>query len=373
MSDASNGEELKRTPLHEEHARLDARMVPFGGFAMPVQYPAGIQEEHRAVRSAAGLFDISHMGEFRVRGPDAVAFVSRATTNDPASLSVGQAQYSAMCLEDGGIVDDLVVYRLGEEDLRLVVNAANIDKDWRHLQGRDEGLDVELEDESGDVALLALQGPRAQEILEELTPVELDPVGFYRFTGGEVAGVDAIVSRTGYTGEDGFELYVSAGEAPGVWRAVLEAGEDRGLQPAGLGARDTLRLEAGYCLYGNDITTETHPFEAGLGWIVKLDAGDFIGRDALRDIKDAGIERKLVGFIVEGRGIPRHDHPIQDTDGAVIGTVTSGSQSPVLDQGIGLGYVPNEPVYTEPGQPLQIDAGRRTLNARVAKPPFHKD
>ncbi len=366
--DAEDGE-LKRTPLHEEHARLDARMVPFGGFAMPVQYPAGIQAEHRAVRTAAGLFDISHMGEFRVRGPDAVAFVSRATTNDPARLEVGQAQYSAMCRDDGGILDDLVVYRLGEEDLRLVVNAANIEKDWRHLQGRDDGLDVELVDESREVALLALQGPRAQEILEPLTPVELDPVGFYRFTEGEVAGVGGVVSRTGYTGEDGFELYLPAADAPAVWRSLLEAGQERGLRPAGLGARDTLRLEMGYALYGHDVDEETTPLEAGLGWLVKLDKGDFTGREALRRQKEEGVDRRLRGFELVERGFPREGYPVL-YDGEEVGPVRSGTVSPSLEVGIGTVYLPTG---AEAGDPLQVVIREREVEGRVAETPFYRD
>lgn len=369
MSEAAGDGELKRTPLHEEHVRLDARMVPFGGFAMPVQYPAGIRAEHRAVRTAAGLFDVSHMGEFRVRGPGAVEAVSRVTTNDPAALSVGQAQYSTMCREDGGIVDDLVVYRLGEEDLRLVVNAANVGKDWRHLRDRTADADVDLADESGEVALLALQGPRARQILAPLASVPLEPIGFYRFAVGEVAGVDGIVSRTGYTGEDGFELYLPAKDAPTVWRALLEGGEEQGLVPAGLGARDTLRLEMGYALYGHDIDEKTTPLEAGLGWLVKLDKGEFVGREALLRQEESGVRRRLRGFELVERGFPREGYPVR-YGGEEVGPVRSGTVSPSLEVGIGTVYLPSG---AETGDPLAVVIRDREVEGRVADTPFYRD
>jgi len=366
---AETEQELKRTPLHDEHVRLDARLVPFGGFAMPVQYPAGIRSEHRAVRSAAGIFDISHMGEFRVRGPGAEGFVSRATTNDPSGLEEGRAQYSTMCLEDGGIVDDLVVYRLGPEDFRLVVNAANIGKDWGHLTGLPGADRVDIEDESEEVALIAVQGPRAQEILEPLTSEPLEPVGFYRFVRGETAGVPGVISRTGYTGEDGFELYVDAEDAPGLWRSLLDAGRDAGLEPAGLGARDTLRLEMGYALYGHDIDEETTPLEAGLGWLVKLEKGEFVGREALARQKEEGVGRRLRGFRLRERGFPREGYPVRYR-GRDVGPVRSGTVSPSLEEGIGTVYLPGG---AEPGDELAVVIRDREVPAEVASMPFYTE
>lgn len=373
MANASNT--LKTTPLHETHQALGARMMAFGGFDMPVQY-AGIIEEHKAVRTAAGLFDISHMGEVMVRGARALEYVQDLVTNDAERLYDGRAMYTVMCQPDGGIVDDLIVYRLDEDTYMLVVNAANIEKDISWMRTHN-AFDVTIDDVSQETALLALQGPEAFSIAQPFTDIDLDELAFYHFeerADGSFMDCDRVLlSHTGYTGERGLEIYCAAEDAERIWNTLLDAGADRGLQPAGLGARDTLRLEAGYCLYGNDITTETNPFEAGLGWVVKLDASNFIGRDELRSIKEDGPRRKLVGFVAQERGIPRHGHDIQDRDGTVIGTVTSGTQSPILNQGIGLGYVPNEPTYTELGQPLVIDTGRRTLDVRVAKPPFHKD
>jgi aminomethyltransferase len=372
---ANASDTLKTTPLHETHQQLGARMMAFGGFDMPVQY-SSIIEEHKAVRTAAGLFDISHMGEVMVRGPKAVDYVQHLVTNDASKLYDGRAMYTVMCQPDGGIIDDLIVYRIHEEHYMLVINAANIEKDVAWMRTHNT-FDVTIEDVSDETALLALQGPNAFAIAQPFTDVDLDALKFYHFErlpdGAFLDANGVILSRTGYTGEPGLEIYCAPDAAAHIWTTLLDAGADHGLQPVGLGARDTLRLEAGYCLYGNDITTETNPFEAGLGWIVKLDVGDFIGRDALQDIKAAGIQHKLVGFVIEDRGIPRHGYPIHDPDGPPIGTVTSGSQSPMLDQGMGLGYVPNETKYTEPGQPLQIDAGRRRLAARVVKPPFHTD
>ncbi len=369
MSDQPE-QDLRRTPLHEEHARLGAKLVPFGGFAMPVQYSDGIQAEHRRVRSSVGVFDVSHMGEFRVRGREAEELVARATTNDPTSLTPGeQAQYSTMCRQDGGIVDDLVVYRLGPEDFRLVVNAANVDKDFEHLERLAGDFDAELEDESGEVALIAVQGPRAQEVVQRLTDEELDSVGFYRFTEGEVAGVRGVISRTGYTGEDGFELYVPAGEAPGVWRAVLDAGEPAGAGPAGLGARDTLRLEMGYALYGHDIDEETTPLEAGLSWLVKFDRGDFVGREALLEQKEEGVERRLRGFRLTERGFPREGYPVRYR-GREVGPVRSGTVSPTLEEGIGTVYLPPE---AGAGDPLSVVIRDRKVDGEVAETPFYRD
>ena len=363
-------QDLRETPLHDEHVRLGAKLVPFGGFAMPVQYPDGIRAEHETVRRAVGVFDVSHMGEFRVRGAEAEALVSRATTNDPAALAAGeQAQYSTMCRRDGGIVDDLVVYRLGREDFRLVVNAANIDKDIEHLAGLADDFDADLEDESEEVALLAVQGPRAQEVVGRITDVDLDAIGFYRFTEGRVAGVDGVLSRTGYTGEDGFELYVPAAGAVTVWRAVLDAGEPDGLAPAGLGARDTLRLEMGYALYGHDIDEETTPLEAGLGWLVKLDHGEFVGRDALLRQKEAGVERRLRGFRLTERGFPREGYPVR-YGGREVGPVRSGTVSPSLGEGIGTVYLPPG---ADAGDPLSVVIRDREVEGEVAEMPFYRD
>lgn len=371
MSDSEGSGEPRKTPLYDEHVRLGARLVPFGGFAMPVQYPSGIRAEHESVRSAAGLFDVSHMGEFRVEGPGAVDLVSLLTTNDPARLAVGQAQYSTMCAGDGGVLDDLVVYRLGEELFRLVVNAANIARDWTHVAGvaSETDFDAEIENQSDRVALLALQGPAAEAILGPLASVPLEPIGFYRFAEGRVDGVPAVISRTGYTGEDGFELYLDAGDAAGVWRRLLEAGEEHGLAPAGLGARDTLRLEMGYALYGNDIDETTTPLEAGLGWLVKLDKGPFIGREALREQKDGGPARRLRGFRLAERGFPRAGYAVV-YEGSEVGEVRSGTVSPSLGYGIGTAYFP---VEAGPGDELAVVIRGEEVPGRIEELPFYRD
>lgn len=365
---------LKTTPLHAVHQALGARMMPFGGFDMPVQY-SGIIDEHMAVREAAGLFDVSHMGEVEVRGPEAFDFVQHLVTNDVSKLYDGKALYTVMCRPDGGIVDDLLVYQRGENDYLLVVNAANIEKDWNWMVTNNP-MKAHLRNASDDVALLALQGPRALDILQSVTDVPLDEVKYYHFVEPEpgtfLSCERALLSRTGYTGEPGFEIYCEPEKAVDVWNALMDAGAAHGLKPAGLGARDTLRLEAGFSLYGSDLSEDTNPLEAGLGWVVKLEAGDFIGREALHAIKEAGPARKLVGFVLEERGIPRSGCTIRSQDGEAIGEVTSGSQSPVLKQGIGLGYVRNVPDYMQPGQPLLIDVRGRLLPATVKKPPLHK-
>ena len=363
---------LKKTPLHATHEALGARMMAFGGFDMPVQYTS-ILDEHKAVREQAGLFDVSHMGEVLVRGPKAFGFVQHLVTNDAARLYDGKAMYAVMCREDGGAVDDLLVYRLNAETYLLVINASNIEKDVAWMRAHNP-MEAELEDISEATALLAIQGPKAPAIVQHLTDVDLDDVKYYHFAemppGAFVGCERAILSRTGYTGEPGFEIYCESEKAADVWAALMEAGRTSGLQPAGLGARDTLRLEAGYCLYGNDLTEETNPLEAGLGWVVKLDAGDFVGREALQQVKAEGPERKLVGLVLEARGIPRHDYKIL-ADGEAVGVVTSGTQSPVLNKGIALGYVPNDPAYTEPGRSLEISLRGRPAAATVTKPPFH--
>jgi aminomethyltransferase len=362
-------DDLKRTPLYDEHARLGGKLVPFAGFLMPVQYPTGINAEHRAVREASGLFDVSHMGEFLVSGPDALRLVQRISVNDASRIEVGQAQYSAMCLDNGCVIDDLLIYRFADRFM-LVVNASNLDKDWRWVSEQAEGLDVELENASDRIALLALQGPSAREILRPLASVDIDAITYYRFTEGEVAGVSAVIAATGYTGEDGFELYVAAGDAAALWTALLDAGADAGLIPAGLGARDSLRLELGYALYGNDLDEDHTTLESGLGWVTKLDKGDFVGREALAGQKEKGVERRLVGLRLTGRGFPRPGYDIV-SKGAVVGAVTSGTVSPSLGYGIALGYVPAE--FSKPGTSLQIDTRGRLVDAVVQRPPFYTE
>ena len=365
-------ENTRRTPLFQRHVDLGARIVPFAGYEMPMQY-SGVVNEHLAVRNAAGLFDVSHMGEFFVTGPHAFDCVQQIVTNDAARLQDGQAMYTVMCREDGGIIDDLIVYRIAGDEFMLVVNAANRDKDFDWLL-QNNAPKARLEDRSDDIALLAVQGPNAVGIVEEVIGKPLRSVRFYHFEKlptGSLSGCRlAIVSRTGYTGEPGFEIYCDAERAIVVWDALLNAGRDEGLVPAGLGARDTLRIEAGYSLYGNDITEETNPIEAGLGWLVRLEKDDFVGKAALKRIKERGPERKLVGFVMQERGIPRTGYPILGESHSEIGMVTSGTQSPLLNQGIGLGYVPNEPVYSTPGVHLEVSIRGRPHEAKVVKPPF---
>jgi aminomethyltransferase len=361
------GEALKRTPLHGIHVAAGARMVPFGGWDMPVQY-AGIIEEHRAVRTRAGLFDVSHMGEAEVSGPGAIAFVQRLVTNDLSRIAAGQAMYTPMCTPQGGIIDDLLVYRLGDTRLMLVVNAANTDADLAWIRAHLDG-GAALRDISAETALLALQGPRAPAILARLTRHPVDLIKYYWFREGiDVAGRRAIVSRTGYTGEDGFELYVPAEDAPALWAALLDAGRADGLMPAGLGARDTLRLESGLLLHGNDMDSTTTPMEVGLAWTVKLQKGDFIGADVLRRQKAEGTARRLTGFVVEDRAIARHGFPIQ-VDGRHAGRVTSGSFGPTVQKSIGLGFVP--PAHAAVGSRIAVEIRGRAVPAAVAKTPFY--
>ncbi len=360
---------LIKTPLYDSHTALGGKMVPFAGYSMPVQYPAGIRAEHAAVRTAAGLFDVSHMGEFTVRGPQADDLVQYLTVNDVSKVAVGQAQYSALCNGDGCILDDLLVYRFPDR-IMLVVNASNRDKDWRWVTEHAAGFDVELSDDSDDISLIALQGPASQNILTPLTGVDLGAVGYYRFAEGGVAGVDALVSRTGYTGEDGFELYLPADAAAAVWDAVTEAGEPHGLIPAGLGARDSLRLEMGYALYGNDLDEEHTALEAGLGWVVKLNAGDFIGRDALAAEKEGGVTRRLTGIRLTERGFPRPGYPLV-YDGDDVGTVTSGVSSPSLGGGVALGYLPVE--AARPGSLVGVRIRGRVIAGRTQRPPFYTE
>lgn len=362
-------EALLRTPLHGEHVALDAKMVPFAGYEMPVHYPPGIREEHQTVRETAGLFDVSHMGEFRVRGPEALALVQRLAVNDASTLQVGQAQYSAMCREDGGVLDDLLVYHY-EDHYMLVVNAANRTRDLGWVQEQGEGFDAVVEDHSDEIALLALQGPVAEEVMAPLADRELEEIGYYRFEPGQVAGRPATISRTGYTGEDGFELYVAAEDAPALWRTLLEKGAPAGLVPAGLGARDSLRLEMGYALYGNDLDERHTPLEAGLGWITKLDKGEFVGRDALRRQKEAGVERRLVGLRLTERGFPRPGYDVV-ADDRDVGVVTSGTVSPSLDVGIAMAWVPAR--LGEPDTELGVRIRDRVVPAVVQRPPFYTE
>ncbi len=341
-------------------------MVPFGGWEMPVQY-TGILEEHRTVRRAVGLFDVSHMGEFEVTGPDALATLQTLTTNDVAAIRVGQVQYSLLCDPDGGIVDDLTVYRLAGDRFMLTVNASNIDKDWAWVTGHGEP-GARWRNISSETALLAVQGPRAEALLSELADSDVKSLRYYHFAEGTVAGVRALVSRTGYTGEDGFELYVAARDAERLWRALLDRGRPAGIAPIGLGARDTLRLEMRYMLYGNDIDQTTSPLEAGLGWVVRPAKGDFIGRDAIEKVRAAGLRRRLVGFEMAERAVPRHGYRIVK-DGRQIGVVTSGSYGPSVDRSIGVGYV--EAAYAGVGSELAVEVRGVPQAARVVKTPFH--
>ena len=393
---ASDSETLQRTPLHAAHVALGAKMMPFGGFDMPVQY-AGILAEHRAVREAAGLFDVSHMGEVEVAGPDALAFVQLLVTNDVSALTpptgrfagdggtggeTGRALYAALCNSAGGTVDDLLVYRLSDRDgqprFLLVVNASNIAKDLAHIREAHaaHAFACTVTDRSDETALLALQGPKAIEIAQTLTDLPLADIPYYRFAEaapGAFAGASrALVSRTGYTGEPGLELYLAPDEVEAVWTKLLDAGKSLGLQPAGLGARDTLRLEAGYSLYGHELADDISPLEAGLGWVVKLKKDDFIGHGALTAQKEGGVPRKVVGLLMQERGIPRQGCAVTNADERPIGEVTSGSQSPTLGRGMALALVENDPAYTEPGAELCVVVRGRQLAATVVKPPFHK-
>ena len=359
---------LKRTPLYDVHAALGAKIVPFAGFEMPVQYPTGITAEHKAVREKAGLFDVSHMGEFIVRGPQAIDFVSYVTTNDVAALKPGQAQYSTILREDGTIVDDCLVYRADDRVL-MVVNGSNIDKDFAHISRFLKKFpEARLENISDQIALLALQGPDAARILQRHTDADLSKIKYYEFITGKVAGVDNVyISRTGYTGEDGFELYLAAEQAKKIWNVLTASGE---VTPAGLGARDSLRLEMGMALYGNDLDDTTTPLEASLGWLVKMKKGDFVGRDALAEQKQQGLKRKLVGFTTPERSFPRHGYPVF-ARGKPSGEVRSGTMSPTLGIPIGTAYVPVESAAE--GSQLEIEIRGKRVPAVVQKMPFYRN
>ena len=364
--------ELKRTPLNAAHRRLGGRMVEFGGWDMPVQYPAGTMGEHLRTRTHAGLFDVSHMGEIDVHGPDAIAFVNHLTSNDASKLIDGQAQYSALTTPKGTVIDDLLVYRFAEDHLLLVVNAGTTDKDWDWIKSHHQGEDVELRNVSAEYCQIALQGPDAISILQKLTQTSLADIKYYHFVTGQVDGVDSIISRTGYTGEDGFEVYAAPEKAEQLWNKMLDVGNfgsDSGVLPCGLAARNTLRLEAGMCLYGHEITEETTLLEANLGWITKLNKGDFIGRDVLAKQKEDGLGRKLIGFEITDRGIARDEQVIL-MNGERVGSVTSGSPAPFLKKNIGMGYVPVELAIV--GTQLQIDVRGKMVMAQVVPLPFYK-
>jgi aminomethyltransferase len=362
---------MKTTPFTETHRQMGAKMVEFAGYEMPVVYTS-INEEHINVRKNVGVFDVSHMGEIWVKGPKAFELVQRITSNDVAQLTPGAAQYSCFPNGKGGIVDDLIVYYYEKEKYLLVVNAANTDKDWNWVKEQNQTIGAEIENSSDKIAQLAIQGPNAIKVLQKLTNVDLSKIKFYHFTVGTFADVEnVIISATGYTGAGGFELYMYNEDALKIWEAIFEAGKEYNIKPAGLGSRDTLRLEMGYCLYGNDIDDTTSPLEAGLGWITKfVDGNNFIDREYLEKQKAEGLKRRLVGFEMIDKGIPRHGYDIVDAEGNKIGNVTSGTMSPMLKKGIGMGYVPYE--LRKAGTPIHIKIRNKILKAQVVKLPFYK-
>lgn len=357
--------EIKKIPLNDLHEQLGGKMVPFAGFNMPVRYSSD-KEEHVTVREKVGVFDVSHMGEFMLKGPHALDLIQWVTSNDASKIVDGQAQYSCLPNDKGGIVDDLLVYRINQEEYMLVVNASNIEKDWTWIKSQDRW-GVTMENISDETVLLAVQGPKALDTLQKLTTIDLSEIKFYTFVKGILAGVDMTISATGYTGSGGFELYIPGNSAEEVWRKIFEAGVAYDIKPIGLGARDTLRLEKGFCLYGNDIDDETSPLEAGLGWVTKF-TKTFVNADNLKAQKEQGIKQKLVGFKMIDRGIPRQGYEIADEQGAVIGRVTSGTMSPSLNIGIGLGYVLKKNSVV--GQEIFIQVRGKSLKAQVIKLPF---
>lgn len=359
---------MKNTALNDIHIALGAKMVPFAGYNMPVQYE-GVTVEHNTVRNAVGVFDVSHMGEFLITGPNALALIQKVTSNDASKLYDGRAQYSCLPNDNLGIVDDLIVYKVADEKYLLVVNASNIDKDWNWIS-KQNTMGAEMRNLSDDYSLLAIQGPKAVETMQSLTSVDLSAIKFYHFEVGEFAGIEnVIISATGYTGSGGFEIYCKNDEVKQVWDKVFEAGADFGIKPIGLAARDTLRLEMGYCLYGNDINDTTSPLVAGLGWVTKF-TKDFVGSDKLKQQKEEGVKRKLVGFELIDRGIPRHDYTIVDANGNNIGVVTSGTMGPSVKKAVGLGYVKTE--FAPEGSEIFIQVRNKQLKAIVTKPPFYK-
>lgn len=365
-------ENLKKTPLNEAHRALNGKMVDFGGWDMPVQYAAGVIAEHLRTRTVAGLFDVSHMGEIHVDGREAIPFVNSITTNDVAKLVDGQAQYSALTNENGGVIDDLLVYRFAENKLLLVVNAGTQDSDWEWISSKRGEFDVDLRHASVEYCQIAIQGPKATRILQKLTDTDLSAIKYYHFAMGEVNGVSSIISRTGYTGEDGFEVYADASAAEKLWNKMLETGNfgtEDGILPAGLAARNTLRLEAAMSLYGHELGEDITPLEAGLGWICKLNKGEFVGREALQKQKEAGLTRKLAGFEMVDKGIGRDGFDVY-INGEKVGQVTSGSPAPFLKKNIGLAFVPVE--FAKTGQEITIDVRGKHLAAVIVPIPFYK-
>lgn len=359
--------EVKQIPLNDIHENLGAKMMPFAGYNMPVRYSSD-KEEHFAVRDNVGVFDVSHMGEFMLRGPHALDLIQWVTSNDASKIEIDQAQYSCLPNDKGGIVDDLLVYKMADEEYMLVVNASNIEKDWNWIKSQDKW-GVDMENISDDIVLLAVQGPKAVQALQKLTDLNLDEIKFYTFRNGSLAGKEMIISATGYTGSGGFELYIKKEDAAEVWSKVFEAGAEFGIKPIGLGARDTLRLEKGFCLYGNDIDDETSPLEAGLGWVTKF-TKEFVNSEALQAQKEAGVTKKLVGFEIIERGIPRHGYELADADGNIIGVVTSGTMSPSLNVGIGMGYVTKE--HSKSDTEINVLIRDKKVKAKVVRPPFLK-
>lgn len=359
---------MKKTAFNEIHKKLGGKLVEFAGYEMPIEY-SGIKDEHMTVRESVGVFDVSHMGEFWIKGPNALELIMKITSNDSSVLKPGQAQYTCFPNGKGGIVDDLLVYCYEKEKYMLVVNASNIEKDWNWIVSQNN-VGAELENASDDISQLAIQGPKATEVLQKLTDVNLSEINFYTFTTHKFAGVnDVIISATGYTGAGGFELYFRNDVAEKIWKAIFEAGEEFGIKPIGLAARDTLRLEMGYCLYGNDIDDTTSPIEAGLGWITKFNNGrQFIDRDFLTMQKTEGVTRRLRGFKMQERGIPRHDYELENSEGTVIGKVTSGTMSPVLNKGIGMGYIAKE--YSAFGTQIFVKIRNKSIPAEIVKLPF---
>lgn len=359
---------MKNTALTHIHEQLGAKMLPFAGYNMPITYE-GVNAEHETVRNAVGVFDVSHMGEFMLTGENALALIQKVTTNDASTLTIGRAQYSCLPNNEGGIVDDLIIYRMDENQYLLVVNASNIDKDWAWISSHND-MGVQMENLSDEYSLLAIQGPKAVEAMQSLSSIDLSSIAYYHFAVGDFAGFnDVIISATGYTGSGGFEIYCKNDQAEAIWNKVFEAGAAFVIKPIGLAARDTLRLEMGFCLYGNDINDTTSPLEAGLGWITKF-TKDFVNSDNLKAQKEAGVSRKLVAFELTERGVPRHDYEIVDASGNVIGIVTSGTMAPSLNKGIGLGYVttPNSTIDSE----IFIRIRKNDVAAKVVKLPFYK-
>lgn len=360
---------MKNTALTDIHIAAGAKMVPFAGFNMPVQYE-GVNVEHQTVREGVGVFDVSHMGEFLISGPGALDLIQFVTTNDASTLTIGRAQYSCLPNGKGGIVDDLIIYKIKEEEYLLVVNASNIEKDWNWISSHNT-FDAKMRNLSDEYSLLAIQGPKAVEAMQALTSIDLSAIKYYHFEVADFAGIEhVIISATGYTGSGGFEIYCKNSEVKQVWNKVFEAGADFGIKPIGLAARDTLRLEMGFCLYGNDIDDTTSPLEAGLGWITKFSKEDFIDKEFLAKQKENGVERKLVGFELVDRGIPRHDYAILDASGNTIGKVTSGTMAPSLKKAIGLGYVTIE--HASVDSDIFIEIRDKAVKAKVAKLPFYK-